>query len=296
MCFVRFFIVVDQNTLRNISAAECWKTDGTQDRIYKTEGVAILFCRKCGQLLPEDAVFCANCGARCVQPGQTRRPDNNGYIEERAAQPYCGGDPGTAGWNQQAGRDGGWNQPYSGMPGAGAGMAAGGAGMAGRVVQGAGKAAGSAFRAKIWIIIAAALVAIAAMLYFLFFKPGKPEDTIQKMEDALNQLDQDALLECFDEQTQGIYSGMLGVGGDLLGVDLGAMSDLASGLGGYMAAAGMTPEFELSVADVEYTGDDTCLVTVDMAVSYQGETETETQVFPMVKDGREWVISAAGLQ
>ena len=77
---------------------------------------------------------------------------------------------------------------------------------------------------------------------------------------------------------------------------LAGQGDLASGLGGYMAAAGMTPEFELSVADVEYTGDDTCLVTVDMAVSYQGETETETQVFPMVKDGREWVISAAGLQ
>ena len=174
------------------------------------------------------------------------------------------------------------------MMGSGMQMAAGGAQMAGRAVQGAGKAAGSAIRLKLTLLIAAALIAIAVMLYLLFFKAGTPEDTVQKMEDALNRMDQQALLECFDEQSQGIYSGLLGVGGEL--------SDLASGLGGYMSAAGLTPQFDLTVVDVEYTGDDTCLVTVDFAVTYQGTSDTDTQVLPMVKDGRDWVVSAAGLQ
>ena len=140
------------------------------------------------------------------------------------------------------------------------------------------------------------LIAIAAMLYFMFFKSGTPEDTVQKMEDALNRLDQQELLECFDEQTQGLYSGMLGVGGDLLGFDLGALSDLASGLGGYMSAAGLTPQFDLTVVDVQYTGDDTCLVTIEFAVTYQGTSDLDTETLPMIKDGRDWVISAAGLQ
>lgn len=170
--------------------------------------------------------------------------------------------------------------------------AAGAAGAAGKAARGAG----AAIRAKVLIIIAAAVVAIAVMLYLLFFKAGKPEDTIQKMEDALNQLDTQELLECFDEQSQGIYTGLLGVGGDILGADLGAASDLASGLGGYMAAAGLTPTFDLRVLDVEYTGKDTCYVTVEMKVSYQGEVDSDTQVFPMVKDGCEWVISAEGIQ
>ena len=166
----------------------------------------------------------------------------------------------------------------------------------GRAARGAGKAAGSAIRLKLTLLIAAALIAIAVMLYLLFFKAGTPEDTVQKMEDALNRMDQQALLECFDEQSQGIYSGLLGVGGELLNFDLGALSDLASGLGGYMSAAGLTPQFDLTVVDVEYTGDDTCLVTVDFAVTYQGTSDTDTQVLPMVKDGRDWVVSAAGLQ
>ena len=182
------------------------------------------------------------------------------------------------------------------MMGSGMQMAAGGAQMAGRAVRGAGKAAGSAIRLKLTLLIAAALIAIAVMLYLLFFKAGTPEDTVQKMEDALNRMDQQALLECFDEQSQGIYSGLLGVGGELLNFDLGALSDLASGLGGYMSAAGLTPQFDLTVVDVEYTGDDTCLVTVDFAVTYQGTSDTDTQVLPMVKDGRDWVVSAAGLQ
>ena len=284
-----------------------------------------MFCRKCGRQLRDGSVFCAYCGSRTVQsdgapqtgsgyenagnvhtngPGNYAQQPGNGHFYQPGApgseqhNSYNSGGSYMSGPGYGAGPANQGFYPSGGahMMGSGMQMAAGGAQMAGRAVRGAGKAAGSAIRLKLPLLIAAALIAIAVMLYLLFFKAGTPEDTVQKMEDALNRMDQQALLECFDEQSQGIYSGLLGVGGELLNFDLGALSDLASGLGGYMSAAGLTPQFDLTVVDVEYTGDDTCLVTVDFAVTYQGTSDTDTQVLPMVKDGRDWVVSAAGLQ
>ena len=284
-----------------------------------------MFCRKCGRQLRDGSVFCAYCGSRTVQsdgapqtgsgyenagnvhtngPGNYAQQPGNGHFYQPGApgseqhNSYNSGGSYMSGPGYGAGPANQGFYPSDGahMMGSGMQMAAGGAQMAGRAVRGAGKAAGSAIRLKLTLLIAAALIAIAVMLYLLFFKAGTPEDTVQKMEDALNRMDQQALLECFDEQSQGIYSGLLGVGGELLNFDLGALSDLASGLGGYMSAAGLTPQFDLTVVDVEYTGDDTCLVTVDFAVTYQGTSDTDTQVLPMVKDGRDWVVSAAGLQ
>lgn len=284
-----------------------------------------MFCRKCGRQLRDGSVFCAYCGSRTVQsdgapqtgsgyenagnvhtngPGNYAQQPGNGHFYQPGApgseqhNSYNSGGSYMSGPGYGAGpaNQGFYSSGGAHMMGSGMQMAAGGAQMAGRAVRGAGKAAGSAIRLKLTLLIAAALIAIAVMLYLLFFKAGTPEDTVQKMEDALNRMDQQALLECFDEQSQGIYSGLLGVGGELLNFDLGALSDLASGLGGYMSAAGLTPQFDLTVVDVEYTGDDTCLVTVDFAVTYQGTSDTDTQVLPMVKDGRDWVVSAAGLQ
>ena len=284
-----------------------------------------MFCRKCGRQLRDGSVFCAYCGSRTVQsdgapqtgsgyenagnvhtngPGNYAQQPGNGHFYQPGApgseqhNSYNSGGSYMSGPGYGAGPANQGFYPSGGahMMGSGIQVSASGAQMAGRAVRGAGKAAGSAIRLKLTLLIAAALVAIAVMLYLLFFKAGTPEDTVQKMEDALNRMDQQALLECFDEQSQGIYSGLLGVGGELLNFDLGALSDLASGLGGYMSAAGLTPQFDLTVVDVEYTGDDTCLVTVDFAVTYQGTSDTDTQVLPMVKDGRDWVVSAAGLQ
>lgn len=284
-----------------------------------------MFCRKCGRQLRDGSVFCAYCGSRTVQsdgapqtgsgyenagnvhtngPGNYAQQPGNGHFYQPGApgseqhNSYNSGGSYMSGPGYGAGPANQGFYPSGGahMMGSGMQMAAGGAQMAGRAVRGAGKAAGSAIRLKLTLLIAAALIAIAVMLYLLFFKAGTPEDTVQKMEDALNRMDQQALLECFDEQSQGVYSGLLGVGGEVLNFDLEALSDLASGLGGYMSAAGLTPQFDLTVVDVEYTGDDTCLVTVDFAVTYQGTSDTDTQVLPMVKDGRDWVVSAAGLQ
>lgn len=233
-----------------------------------------MFCGKCGQPVEDGAVFCAHCGSRINQPGNMQQAAPYGRQQgDPYGGQYCRQEPSYAG-----------SSVNNGMH-----IAAEGAGM----VRGA---AGPAIRLKLLLVIAAVLTAVAVMLYLLFFKAGTPQDTIQKMEKALNELDQQELLECFDEQSQGIYTGLLGAGGDLLGVDLGSLSELAGGLGGYAAAAGLTPEFDLTIVNVEYTGDESCLVTVDFEVTYQGESQTDTEVLPMVKEGRSWVVSASGLQ
>lgn len=195
-----------------------------------------------------------------------------------------------------------YQQPYQMPPQGGhhaaraaAEMGRQGARAAGAAVRGGSRAAKSALSIKLLAIIAAALIVIIAILYFLFFSSGTPEDTIEKLEAAMNDMDQEALLECFDGQMNDLYSGILGVGGELTGIDLGAFSDLASGLGGFMSAAGLTPTVEMDIIDITYTSDDSCIVTVDCTQTYMGETSTETMTLPMVKDGREWLISVSGL-
>lgn len=140
--------------------------------------------------------------------------------------------------------------------------------------------------------VLAVLALLLTVLFFtLFLGSNKPEDTVADLEKALNALDTDAMLDCFDEQTQKLYSGSLGVAGSFLDMDLEALSDLASGLGGIMAGAGLTPRFTMHVTDIDHTGKDTCIVTVDMTVSYEGDTESETVQLPMKKVGRKWLIS-----
>ncbi|MBS6194386.1 MAG: hypothetical protein KH828_02230 [Clostridiales bacterium] len=248
-----------------------------------------------------------NIGIQSGQPynpntGMQRGQPHNPNTGMQSGQPYSqnagmyGGQP----YNQNTLGNG--SQPY----GSNQGMYSyrppvqpplyGAAQMAGGAVRGGAKAAGEAAKIKVLALIAAVLVALAVMVYFLFFKAGTPEDTIAKMEDALNHLDQEALLECFDGQTQQLYSGALGLSEELSGLPLGDFSDFAAGLGGFMAGAGLTPEYTLSIVEVEYSDSENCMVTVDMSVDFQGETESETQMFPMTKDGRDWVISAAAMQ
>lgn len=192
-------------------------------------------------------------------------------------------------------------RPGGGMPGAkhgiprGYGPSHGGMQAAGAGIQGVGRAAHETAKLKLLALIAVALIAIVMMIYMIFLKKGTPEDTIAKMENALNNMDQEELLECFDDQINSLYSGALGLGDSLSGLPLGDLADLATGLGGFMSAAGLTPEFTLEVLDVEYTGDDTCVVQVNFIVTYMGETETETQYLPMALEGREWLVSASAL-
>ena len=135
------------------------------------------------------------------------------------------------------------------------------------------------------------------MLYVLFIKTGTPEDTIAKLEKALNNLDQNAVLECFDEQANSLYSGALGVGEALSDLPLGDLADLASGLSGFLSAAGLTPDISIDIENISYASDkESCVVYVELTMEYMGEKEKEEIALPMVLTGREWLISTSALE
>lgn len=222
-----------------------------------------MFCGHCGRQLPETSRFCAYCGhpteaGHAPQQGTAQNPYQNGY----GHQPH------------------GYCPPPPKMPGMG---------------RAAAHTAKTAGMYKLISILTVLALLLAVLFYNQFIRSKKPEDTVAELEKALNTLDTEAMLDCFDKQTQDLYSGGLGVAGSLLDFDLNALSDLTSGLGGIMASAGLTPEFTMHVSNVDYPTKNTCMVTVDMTVSYEGATESETIQLPMKKADRKWLISLGAL-
>ena len=156
--------------------------------------------------------------------------------------------------------------------------------------------AGRAKRTALLSLLVVGVFAILAVLYVLFIKTGTPEDTIAKLEKALNNLDQNAVLECFDEQANSLYSGALGVGEALSDLPLGDLADLASGLSGFLSAAGLTPDISIDIEDISYASDKkSCVVYVELTMEYMDEREKEEIALPMVLTGREWLISTSAL-
>ncbi len=248
-----------------------------------------MFCHNCGRQVPGGNRFCQYCGSPVQQM-------NGGNPQQNYSAGQNAGNPGGAGTSAGYGGAGQGNTGYNGAGGAPVYKIPEYGNLGYGRPGGMGRAVHQAARTRLIAIGAAALCLIAVMVFVLFFQSDKPEDTVARMEKALNNMDMDALIDCFDEQTQDMYSGALGVGSQLTGADLGAWADLANGFGGFMAGAGLTPEYELEITDMQYEGSDTCAVYVNFHMSYQGEQSTEEIVLPMAKVGRKWAVSAAALQ
>lgn len=146
--------------------------------------------------------------------------------------------------------------------------------MPGAMVNGAASAVKTAGKAKMYAVIGTLLFAIAVMSYVVFLKPETPEDTIDKLESGLNNLDYEEVLECFDPQMQGI---------------------LKENLFSLMAGGDSKAIFNIKIDDIEYPDKDHCIVDVTMCCNFQGETEKEITVLPMVKIGRKWFVSFNGI-
>ena len=157
--------------------------------------------------------------------------------------------------------------------------------------------------------ILAALTAILILLYQVFLAPariGTPEETLAKFEQACESYDVSGYLECFDSESQGIYSGLMEVA-DMAGGALGIGS--ISGLMGTMEklsplmdAAGLMPKMDVQITvNNIVTEDEThCRVEAYMKIKeeYMGQTEVNeegTVVFPMVLEETEWKINVIGM-
>ena len=61
-----------------------------------------MFCRFCGSELPDNAVFCSNCGARIVSQHQAANQQQPGYQQPGYQQQGYQQQPGNAGANTRS--------------------------------------------------------------------------------------------------------------------------------------------------------------------------------------------------
>lgn len=104
------------------------------------------------------------------------------------------------------------------------------------------------------IAIVVVILISAGLIYAEYFVSG-PEATINKMVDAMNQMDINTMVECFCPKVVGEYKAMLGIGNVLLGLsglpgDMNALSGL-SPLMGYEYGF---PEVSYEIKEVKYSG------------------------------------------
>lgn len=170
-------------------------------------------------------------------------------------------------------------------------------------------AAGGGMLKSLLVALAVAVaVTVSVVVVVPKVIPPKPEDTVEKMETALNKMDIKGLLKCFDQQSQDLYGSMSDVTGNIidsaLGFSLGDYTDLTSGLGGLVAGYGKAPKFDLTVNNVTYSDDKTCVVDVTCTIDYtgsiyedMGETtdgvQTQEYKLPMIYEDNSWKVSVS---
>lgn len=124
---------------------------------------------------------------------------------------------------------------------------------------------------------------------------AKPEDTIHKMEDAINAYDMEALVECFEPSVQKIYAGVLEVGSSFLGMDVATLINAASGIAdlfGVELTEGGMPTVDIVINSQEELSDEEVKMNLTFTVNYAGETQSETMDVTLVLIKWKWYISA----
>lgn len=143
---------------------------------------------------------------------------------------------------------------------------------------------------KILIIIFACLAVLAAGITIpvvVVKNENTPEKTLEKFEEAFNNADFNAMIECFDSKTRNMYDS----GDDILGGVLGFSYKSAMSMIPFLADAmgEEMPKIHIEVDSIDETGDKTCNVNVRMYLDDDSEYDTDT--IKMVKESGKWYIS-----
>lgn len=123
---------------------------------------------------------------------------------------------------------------------------------------------------------------------------SSPEDTIYKLQDAANDGDIEGMIECYEPRVQKMYSGLLTIGEELLGFDIGSV---AEGLGAFSSLfgdeLGAGYKCTITINDLTYTAEDQATANVTMSVyQEQAGLQEQTGDLVLVKVDGEWYISA----
>lgn len=157
---------------------------------------------------------------------------------------------------------------------------------------------------KIGMMAAAIVLTLAVAVYFLVLNPstavfGKvqtPEDTIQALEDAMNSMNQDDLLACFDSDLNDLYDGSLEILGAFVDMDLGWVNGATNVLGGILSQMGYTPKVTMTVTGKTFADSEHCLVDVLYSATMNGiGSSSEQMQLPMRLVKNRWLISLSDL-
>ena len=141
------------------------------------------------------------------------------------------------------------------------------------------------------LIAFVAVALIAVLIGFRAFGPSKsiampvprdePAVTVEAMEKALNELDEKAIIACFDSASREKYSD-----------EKEEVHEWITTIGSFLKMTGIAPKFELETGDVEYQGDDHCTAKVKLSYAWIGIEDTQEVTVPMVLEGSHWYILA----
>ena len=139
---------------------------------------------------------------------------------------------------------------------------------------------------------AAAVVIIVLVATGVFHKGRTPEETVKQMEEAMNSLDMDSLMDCYDEDAQAVMEGTLDLVSELSDTDLGGLMDIAGAFGGLLED--YMPEFSLTINDIEYSDKKNCVVYVTLTYDAYGSSSSQEIPLPMTKENGDFCITMSG--
>ena len=113
----------------------------------------------------------------------------------------------------------------------------------------------------------------------------EPSETIVDMERALNLLDEEAIVSCFDKTAREKYQGQADP----------QVHEWISTIGSFLKMTGSAPQFALEVLNVDYKDDEHCDVKVKLNYTWFGMEDSEEINVPMVLEGKHWYINTDGL-
>lgn len=216
-------------------------------------------CRECGRKLQDDAEYCPECG-RWTLVGENKKQK---LIK---SETDCGNTSHST-----------YNRNWSGV-------AQDTLNTAMRVPNKIFYHGMEIMKQKILISILTVLVLIVTILWYVFFRVGTPEETIEEFEKALNHMDIEAVLECCDSTTQETYSAIMDTINSVTDFDVSGMLSFGSVLA-QMEGTSMNVDFE--VEHIEYQDDENCTVFVKNKLA----NNDSVQEFPMTLEEREWKLT-----
>ncbi len=251
----------------------------------------MVVCSKCG--LPSNgSAVCPNCGSTSFKTIGVSQQSHHASVSQ-GYDPYSTQILNRRGVNMPVG-----NHVYSSArPAQRVGvLPKGDTGKAAAAAAGAATASRSVAAIVLPIIFALIALIAAIVIPVAVTSSNGPEKTIAKLETAMNDLDINGMVDCFDSTLRDAYSAGSDLMDGLLGFGYETAADLMPFLSELTGEDMDMPQFQIDVLDKQEVSETSCILTIRIATYYDGEeTDVEEGPVEMVKEDGKWYIASDDL-